>query len=156
MNKPPSAYVWILAATLLWCGSILLYPGLVRAGQNHLSFAIRFFFSHICHQKPERSLAWQGLPLPVCSRCLAAYAGWTLAVLLFPLLRKAMPNKTWPLAGFLIAAALMFLEALLQWLGVWAGTSTRMLTGGGFGFFLGMVVLEPIWRDRSRSGETLP
>lgn len=149
MNRIRAAYILILAFSLLWCSSFLLYPCLVRSGKTHPAFALHFFFSHICHQKPERSLSWQGIPLPICTRCLGAYAGWTLAILLFPLLRRGLQKGQRPLLGFLLSSALMLLDVLLQWLGFWEGSLSRLLTGGSFGFFLGLTVMGQIWRSPS-------
>ena len=43
--------------------------------------AIWFFCSGICHQLPEHSLHFQGLPLPLCARCSGLFVGFALGLL---------------------------------------------------------------------------
>ena len=37
--------------------------------------------SRICHQQPERSFLWSGVPFPVCGRCVALYASGAAGVI---------------------------------------------------------------------------
>lgn len=49
---------------------VLLHFNLVLA-----AFAIRKFFSVVCHQDPARSYWFWGTPVAICYRCLGIYAG---------------------------------------------------------------------------------
>ena len=48
----------------------------------------RLLFRFFCHGIPERCLVLWGVPMPICSRCTAIYAGLALAVLVFFLLPR--------------------------------------------------------------------
>ena len=48
----------------------------------------RVLFRPFCHGIPERCLVVWGVPMPICARCTAIYAGLGLAVLAFVLLPR--------------------------------------------------------------------
>lgn len=50
---------------------------------------LRWFWSGVCHQSPERSFHWFGAPLAVCHRCAGLYLGFALGVVLWPHLPPA-------------------------------------------------------------------
>jgi uncharacterized membrane protein len=68
----------------LWCLTIVSFPLLLNNGYTISSVIISLFFSKLCHQIGERSFGLLGLSFPVCSRCLALYAGTFAGILLFP------------------------------------------------------------------------
>ena len=87
-------YVVLLAASTLWCLSIL-------AGPITGSSAIYSFFAMICHQDPSRSWKLFGQQLPVCIRCTSIYFGFLAALGL-----RLSPKTHW----LRVALVLMFCE----------------------------------------------
>lgn len=87
--------------------------------------AARFAFSAVCHQSEARSFWWLGSPLPVCARCLGAYAGlWLAAARPLRLPRKAL----WALAAlnfadWLLGAAPNVPRAVLGFALAWPAAS---------------------------------
>ncbi len=83
-----------------------------------------------CHQRADRSFFYKGWQFPVCARCTGVFIGQILSCVV--LLKKNRPVKT-AFAG----CAVMFIDWLLQELGIKESTNKRRLvTGvlGGFGF----------------------
>ena len=98
--------------------------------ESQVSHSIYRAFAALCHQLPERSYFIDGHKLAVCSRCTGLYAGFALAMLLYPLLR---PLKTihWPPREWLILSAVpIAIDFGLTFFGIWENThSSRLLTG---------------------------
>ncbi|WP_129353721.1 DUF2085 domain-containing protein [Sorangium cellulosum] len=91
------------------------------------------FFAPMCHRMPERTLALEGVLMPVCSRCAGIFAGVAAgAALAWP----RLPMTAW--RPLLVAiSALMVLDVVTQDLGlhpVWH--PTRLATGLAFGYAL--------------------
>lgn len=134
-------YLLLLVCSLVWCALIISFPWLVRAGHLKTAAAIFFYFSHLCHQLPQRSFAWLGIRLPVCVRCLGVYLGWLLGVLLYPALRL-WPRQPLRLVFFLCALSLMGLDVGLNWMGLIGNTIySRSLSGGLLGVSLSLLLL---------------
>ncbi len=69
-------------------------------------------FSSVCHQFADRSFHLAGHPLAVCHRCFGFYVGFTLGLVVLPLLR---PVRDWLLAH--PRAILLFLApTAIDWL----------------------------------------
>ncbi|MFQ5570826.1 MAG: DUF2085 domain-containing protein [Rhodothermales bacterium] len=99
-------------------------------------------FSTVCHQIPERSFAVDGVALAVCHRCYAIYWGLPLAALLFLGLMRWEPvlgrHARYILLGALVPVSLDWALGLV---GLWHNTPlSRTLTGGFFGFVVGLYV----------------
>jgi len=82
-----------------------------------------------CHQKPERSFFYKGYQFPVCARCTGVLFASVAACVMFPI---------YPLGqGWCVSMCfVMFLDWLIQRIGVKESTNTRrLLTGlaGGYG-----------------------
>lgn len=94
-------YFVILAIAVIWCGGILLAP--LWAGSGGITGAVSHwfysFFSHSCHQNPERSFLMGEFPFGVCSRCTAIYFAFLAGVLVYPFIRKLnnidLPSLLW-------------------------------------------------------------
>jgi uncharacterized membrane protein len=67
----------LTAGALLWVVAIV-GAAMMRGGT---SATVYKFGSVVCHQRPERSVALNGRPLPVCARCAALYVAGALAAL---------------------------------------------------------------------------
>ena len=141
--RHPSRRRWawplLLAGSGVCCAAILLFPWLVLQGEAGAALSVRFLFSHLCHQDPQRSLSLAGVFLPVCNRCLALYLGGFLGVLLAPFVRG---HSAWILRRpVLLLAPLLLtgLDAGLDLAGVWNSTlGSRVATGGPAGLGLGL------------------
>lgn len=93
--------------------------------------ALEAAFHALCHQLPERTLAIDGVPMLVCSRCAGIYAGVALGVV-GPMPVRWLPYAPWLLVG---AAVLVVVEVVAQDAGlhpVWH--PTRLGTGLAFGW----------------------
>lgn len=68
----------ILTASLLCTAAIA----------NGASMQWRLLFRLLCHGIPRRCLYLWGVPMPICARCAAIYAGALAGLLLLPLARR--------------------------------------------------------------------
>ena len=138
-SRPRWPWFLLLAGSGTCCAAILLFPRLVLDGEAAAALSMRFFFSHLCHQDPQRSLSLAGVFLPVCSRCLALYLGGFLGVLSAPLARG---HAAWLLCHRALLLGPLLLTGLdvgLDLVGVWSGAFwSRAVTGGLAGAALGL------------------
>src|SRR5262249_53061220 len=91
-------------------------------------------FSLLCHQLPERSYFIAGHQLAVCARCTGLYGGFTLTLLLYPLIRSlkntSMPPRSW----LILAAVPLVVDVSINFFGFWHNTHTsRLFTGALLG-----------------------
>jgi uncharacterized membrane protein len=78
----------------------------------------------ICHQKPERSFAVNGVPMPVCGRCFGLYvAGASGALAALILGRRTFPDPFTRIVLLAIAALPMGLSVGLELLGLVQGSN---------------------------------
>jgi len=94
----------VLAVTLLWMSLIVGAPLAAGGGHEASAFVLYHGLKAVCHQMPERSFWLVGHPLGVCARCFGIYAGFAVAVLLYPLAsrrlrRSAAPRMAHPRAA---------------------------------------------------------
>lgn len=76
-------YLLLMSAATVWLAALVLAP-YARHHDSIVSPFVYFLFSHVCHQLPERSFSWMGIPLAVCHRCLGLYFGFWLGLVLLP------------------------------------------------------------------------
>ena len=69
----PRRSLFMLAAGLTTAA--LATPALLHFNFVLGAFAIRKFFSVVCHQDPARSYWFWGAPIAICYRCLGIYGG---------------------------------------------------------------------------------
>ena len=121
--------------TGIWGATViaaLAAPLLFSASLPTAAFFTCLPFSFICHQMPERSFTLLQHPLAVCHRCSGIYLGFFLGTLLAPLFFRMPPPAR--RACVLAATALLTLDALLPFTGLWNGFwQCRFLTGLAFG-----------------------
>ena len=128
--KCRNAYFLLLSGELLWLSLLVITPYLA-ARHNSLSSFFYYFFSHFCHQRPERSLFLFQKQLPVCARDTALYAAAFISSIGYPFFRRictpTMPSLRY-LALFLLPMAV---DGGTQLLGLRESTNTlRVITGG--------------------------
>jgi uncharacterized membrane protein len=133
------AWLCVSAGALVFMSLILAAP--LAAAEHHETLAATIYhsFGLLCHQIPERSFFIAGNKLAVCSRCTGIYLGFTITVLLYPLL-KSLRRTDLPPRKWLIAAAIpLVVDFSLTIFGIWENThSTRFATGvliGSVGVF---------------------
>ena len=130
----------IVGATLVAISGAILSASLVctAAVAGGASMQWRYLFRIFCHGIPERCLYIWGVPMPVCARCTAIYAGLILSFLAFVVL----PRMKEPIARMVLCAALvpMAIDGLTQLAGLRLSTNslrleTGLLAGVAFGFW---------------------
>lgn len=90
-------------------------------------------FALVCHGLDFRSLEISGVPMPICARCFAIYAGALLGIALF---LAIPPLQRTPVSGWILLLALlpMVLDGGTQAIRIRESTNAlRLLTGGPAG-----------------------
>ncbi len=124
--------VWgvAMAVVFVWVFATILAPIAQENGWISVSSPIYKFFSYICHQKPERSLHFDGHPLAVCSRCFGVYFGLFAGMAVYPLWRRI--EEIEPLARIWLFLSLIpiGIDWSLTMFGIWENTHvSRFVTG---------------------------
>jgi uncharacterized membrane protein len=134
-NRRPLVMWFIVAAGSLALTSLIIgAPLALKAGHPFWGLTIYRAFSYVCHQIPERSFFIAGHPFAVCSRCTGLYAGFTLAVIAYPLLRSLKLIEAPPRKWLFLAAAPLAIDFTVGFLGIWNNThSSRFATGALLG-----------------------
>lgn len=134
-NRRPLV-MWLMAAggSVVVVSLIIGAPLAFQAGYPFWGLTIFRAFTYVCHQIPERSFFIADHQFAVCSRCTGLYAGFTVAVLLYPLVRSlrqtAAPQRGWL---FLSAVPLM-IDFALGFFEIWDNTHfSRLATGAVLG-----------------------
>jgi len=163
-NRRP-LLVWLLVSVGALVVSLMIVSAPLAVAGNHnlVAFAIYRTFSTVCHQLPERSFFIAGHQFAVCARCTGLYLGFTLAVLLYPLIRPIRTTVTPARKWLFLAAMPLAVDFGLGFLGVWENThSSRLLSGlllGAVSVFYIMPGIAELslrrWRDSTVPRETL-
>lgn len=141
------AWACVAAVVLLWLGLIVGAPVAAAGGHETLAFVVYHGLGAACHQMPERAFWIAGHPLAVCARCTGIYAGFALAVLLYPLIaRRRLPAGATPRREWLVLAlAPTTIDFTLGITGLWANTHlSRSLTGAWLGAWLAFYVVPGV------------
>ena len=128
-------------------------PSLILAASALCSWAIasgasmqwRLLFRFICHGRIERSLELFGVPMPICSRCTAIYAGLLIGLAAYWFFRSAR-EKTMRVVAF-VALTPLAIDGLTQLSGLRESTNElRIATGLVAGIAFGMWILSAVER----------
>jgi uncharacterized membrane protein len=125
------------------CALMVAPPILARHGCYVAAIACYFFFSCICHQRPERTFRLLGYPLAVCHRCSGIYLGLLMGSLFENpwIHRSPKARRYWILA----ASVPLAFDALAPFSGLWTNTSgTRFVTGLVFGIVTSSLLVQGI------------
>jgi len=144
---PRKYFLLILLLLCLWCILIGLYPYLVNHDNPQAARLVHLFFSHICHQRPERSLSWSGVTLPVCQRCLFTYLGALAAAGTFPLIAQRLSLQGLKFFLIISLAGVGSDVGLEYWHWHQGNIFTRGLTGGLLGMAMLWLVLKALFPD---------
>jgi uncharacterized membrane protein len=151
--------VWLVSTVIILAIVSLIVIAPLTAGTHpQLAKSIYGGFAVLCHQIPERSYFIAGHKFAVCSRCTGLYAGFTLTLLFYPLLRSLRATDWPPPVWLVLSAVPMAVDFGLTFLGIWENTHTsRLLTGlllGSVSVFYVMPGLAELATRKSR--ETRP
>ncbi|SRR5216683_975928 len=124
--------VWLIVVAGALLMALLIVSAPLAASSNHNLVAATIYrtFSNLCHQLPERSFFIAGHQFAVCARCTGLYAGFTLAMLLYPLVRPIRTAVTPPRKWLFVAATPLAVDFSLGFLGIWENTHTSRLLSG--------------------------
>jgi uncharacterized membrane protein len=131
----PLVFWLVSAATVTFLVALIFTAPLVAAGGHPVWAEVIYRgFGVFCHQRPDRSYFIEGHKLAVCSRCTGLYAGFGLALLLYPLIRSLRNNIAPPRIYLILAAIPLGIDFSLTFFGIWENTHTsRLLTGALLG-----------------------
>jgi len=128
-------------------------PALILAASAICSWAIaagasmqwRLLFRVICHGRVERSLELFGVPMPICARCTAIYAGLLIGLVAWWLFRFVR-EKTMRVVAF-VAVTPLAVDGLTQLTGFRESTNElRIATGLIAGIAFGLWILSAVER----------
>lgn len=132
-------YLIFFIFTLFWNILIIIAPiynnsaGFLK-GISGFSYS---FFSVTCHQIDDRSFHILGSKYAVCSRCLSIYWAFLFSVIIYPFIKGFNNTKLPSLWLLLVPGFFVFLDAMLDFLGIFNNTFiTRSVTGALIGFVL--------------------
>jgi uncharacterized membrane protein len=128
--------MWLIAAAGCVGMMLLIIGAPLGMNSGHPFFGLTIYkaFSYVCHQIPERSFFIAGHQFAVCARCTGIYAGFTVATLLYPLVRSLKQTDAPPRKWLFIGAAPLAIDFAVGYLGIWENThSSRFATGALLG-----------------------
>src|SRR5882672_2571163 len=152
--------MWLIAAA----GSVGLMSLIIGAplalstGHPFWGLTIYRAFSYVCHQIPERSFFIAGHQFAVCARCTGLYAGFSIATVLYPLVRSLRRTEAPPRKWLFIAAVPLALDFTVGFLGIWENThSSRFISGALLGavsvFYVMPGLMDLSLRDWRQGGK---
>lgn len=141
-QKAVAVYVSLLLLSFGWLALIVAAPVLKAQGHQLSSFVVYRSFSAVCHQLPERSFHFHGLPLGVCSRCTGIYVGFVIGLIIYPFVRglrqSVLPERRW----LILAALPALIDFGAGFIGLFTNTFfSRVATGGLLGAVAAFYIL---------------
>jgi uncharacterized membrane protein len=140
------AIAWGWVALLVWA------PRAGGAAERSTGAGARLVYlagGVLCHQRPERSFASHGVPLPVCARCTGLYVGGAVGCLLAALWRPSRVSTPAAYRRALLAAAVPTIATVaIEWTGAAAMENTlralaALPVATVAGWMLGVAVVAP-------------
>jgi uncharacterized membrane protein len=134
-DRRPLVMWFIVAAGSVAVMSLIIgAPLAIKGGHPFWGLTIYRAFSYVCHQIPERSFFIAEHQFAVCARCTGLYAGFTVATVMYPLVRSLRqteaPNRKW----LFLAATPLAIDFAVGFFGIWNNThSSRFATGALLG-----------------------
>jgi uncharacterized membrane protein len=134
VRRPLVMWFIVAGGTLAVMSLIIGAPLTIKAGHPFWGLVIYRAFSYVCHQIPERSFFIAEHQFAVCTRCTGLYAGFTLATVVYPLVRSLRqveaPARKW----LFLAAAPLAIDFTGSFAGIWNNTHfSRLATGALLG-----------------------
>lgn len=126
---------WLLLAGLTIMVILSLGGGLWGAEQS-IGHWTGLLFERVCHQNPQRSFQFNGVPMAVNSRCFGIFFGLWSGWLSIPFITRCFSKNYW-ISWFLFLAVML---QIIDYMGnhiLWENTNaTRVVLG----FILGIAV----------------
>jgi uncharacterized membrane protein len=117
------------------------------------SMAWRLPFRFFCHQIPSRCLTLWSVPMPICARCVAIYAGLFLGLMSWFLL-PWLDERVMRMAMF-VAATPLAIDGITQAMRLRESTNPlRLATGLAAGVGFGLWVLSALERREGQEFTT--
>jgi len=133
-RRPLVMWAIVAAGALAMMSLIIGAPLALNAGHPFLGQTIYRAFSYICHQIPERSFFIAEHQFAVCARCTGLYAGFTVATVIYPLVKSLRHTEAPARKWLFIAATPLAVDFTLGFLGIWNNTHfSRFATGALLG-----------------------
>ena len=135
----------ILGATIVFASSAILFLSFACtwAIAHGASMRWRSAFLLFCHGIPSRCLTIWSVPMPICARCTAIYAGMLMSVLVFAVLPR-LPELAARVA-FIVATAAITIDGVSQAFRLRESTNDlRLITGFAFGLTFCVWVLASV------------
>jgi uncharacterized membrane protein len=123
---------WMIALSIVgvWLLLIVIPPILAANGRVSVSSPLYFFFSHICHQIPDRSFHILDHQFAVCSRCFGVYFGLLLGLVVYPLWRSIENIDPLPRIWLFVSMVPIAIDWSLGVFGIWDNNHiSRFITG---------------------------
>lgn len=134
VRRPLIMWFIVAAGSVAVMSLIIGAPLALKAGHPVWGQTIYRVFSYVCHQIPERSFFIAEHQFAVCTRCTGLYAGFTLATVVYPLVRSLRQIEAPPRKWLFIAAAPLAIDFTVGFLGIWDNTQfSRFATGALLG-----------------------
>jgi uncharacterized membrane protein len=145
--------VSVTVAVLVF-GLIVVAPVAAASGHSTIARGIYGAFAMLCHQLRERSYFIDGHQFAVCARCTGIYGGFTLLLLLYPLISSLKNTETPPRSWLILATVPLVIDVGVNFFGFWQNTHTsRLLTGALLGGVAVFYVMPGISSLAARSKE---
>ena len=130
VRRPLIMWFLVMAGSVAVMALIIGAPLALKAGHPALGQMMYRAFSYVCHQIPERSFFIAEHQFAVCARCTGLYAGFTLATIVYPLIRSLRQIEAPPRKWLFFAAAPLAIDFTVGYLGIWDNTHfSRFATG---------------------------
>jgi uncharacterized membrane protein len=150
---------WLIALSIALLLIFMIVAAPLAAANNYSGFASTIYraFGTLCHQLSDRSFFIEGHKLAVCARCTGLYAGFTLVLILYPLLRPLRSTTLPQVKWLFIAAAPLFIDVAVTFLSIWENTHrSRLLTGMLLGGVTVLYVMPGLVELSMRISRTKP
>ena len=135
----------IIGGAIVFASGAILILSLVCtwAIAHGASLRWRSAFLLVCHGIPSRCLTVWNVPMPICARCTAIYAGMLLSVVVFAVMPR-LPEIVARVSMF-VAVAAMALDGVTQAFRLRESTNElRIITGLAFGIAFCVWVLASV------------
>ncbi|MDQ3069810.1 MAG: DUF2085 domain-containing protein [Acidobacteriota bacterium] len=135
----------IVAASSLWLALLAFAAAYRMTDVALVSDFIYRVAAFVCHQQADRSFAWNGVPWPVCARCLGLYvAAPAAAVMAMTASGGGRPHSSRRNLVILCASALpTAISWSAEWLaGVPVSNTTRFISAWPLGAGVAWVVIR--------------
>lgn len=147
--KHSGLYFGILAA--LAAMLLLSMGGGVWGAERSIGHWTGGLFQQVCHQNPERSFLFSGVPMAVNSRCFGIFAGMLAGWLLIPVLAGTSFSNKWILWLLALAVFVQIIDYTGNLFNLWENTNmSRAILGCLLGLPATMSVFKNFKPERRK------